>query len=860
MGSAGFFFGVVRTEGVAAVYGVVNAVLSVPSLYGYSSIIFKAPAFRQMSSALAKLVVLSSAVHQVCFSLWSSLPFAIGQVQDAGLIFLSKIATRVADEVEARGGSEADALSTALFALAAATATLGGALVVFGRTRLTFCVSYLPTPVLAGYLAFIGLFCCEAGLTLCVGAPIEGPATWHRLWSPRRNLLLSFPAVASGLFLQQVSRRYGSNDLALPLAMIAIVLVFYGVVAATPSYALGDARRDGWLSEPQPGVGVGEALSLYARGRVVWSVALRSVAASWLGMVLVVAFSSCLDVAAVEVDLGKALNMDQELTTVGASNVVAGLAGGFTGSYIFSQTIFTCRAGCRSRVAGWCVVVAELAVVCAPTDLSAQLPLYFFAATLFLVGIDLLVEWLWEVRDRYASTSEYASSLFTFCAVQAFGLDTGLLLGLVSSALVFLAAAADIGENLQPLTRVAPVTTSRKKPSEARALERLKDRLVVLELRGQLWWGTAASMFSRIRTALQLDDDDDDHHYQDENQSWLRRRFSSRESRSSSESSSLLRKSSRRRRDARRESWHLVLDLRRVDGIDASAARSLFLPLFQLARAGKCSLALAALAPSHARLLRRHGAVADADDFDRVASFLALDDALEWAQSRQLAMAGLARPKSSDNLRPASFREIKRTYEPPPPPEQKKLLPAATNLSSSVPVGGLPRPPQATSWLEDDCLSLGAARFVARSVLRVDHKFEALAVSTLRRFCPREVRAERTQRLFDAGDDATSFFVVLTGSVSLVQARIDLETGTAATSSRDTEGAARPGSFFGFVDAFADVGRPPTRTLSAVARESSAVAMFLVSDLDAIFLHSPEVLAAIHRALLHQASRELLNA
>jgi hypothetical protein len=39
--------------------------------------------------------LVSSMVHQIAFSVCSTLPFAIGQVQDAGLIFLSNMATTI---------------------------------------------------------------------------------------------------------------------------------------------------------------------------------------------------------------------------------------------------------------------------------------------------------------------------------------------------------------------------------------------------------------------------------------------------------------------------------------------------------------------------------------------------------------------------------------------------------------------------------------------------------------------------------------------------------------------------------------------------------------------------------------------
>ena len=78
--------------------------------------IFSAREFAPYSSALAKTVVLSSAVHQAVFSARSELPFAIGQVQDAGLIFLSKMANEIARRVTLEGGSDLDATATARLA------------------------------------------------------------------------------------------------------------------------------------------------------------------------------------------------------------------------------------------------------------------------------------------------------------------------------------------------------------------------------------------------------------------------------------------------------------------------------------------------------------------------------------------------------------------------------------------------------------------------------------------------------------------------------------------------------------------------------------------------------------------------
>lgn len=78
-----------------------------------------------MLGSLAKLVFLSSALHQLAFVALSSLPFAVGQVQDVGLIFLSAIATSVVSECGEAGWPAKDTLATVLTATTLATGIVG---------------------------------------------------------------------------------------------------------------------------------------------------------------------------------------------------------------------------------------------------------------------------------------------------------------------------------------------------------------------------------------------------------------------------------------------------------------------------------------------------------------------------------------------------------------------------------------------------------------------------------------------------------------------------------------------------------------------------------------------------------------
>jgi SulP family sulfate permease len=64
------------------------------------------------------------------------MPFAVGQVQDVGLIFLSAIASAVVDQCSAAGLSGADTLATALASLTTATFIVGVLIIGTGEAAL----------------------------------------------------------------------------------------------------------------------------------------------------------------------------------------------------------------------------------------------------------------------------------------------------------------------------------------------------------------------------------------------------------------------------------------------------------------------------------------------------------------------------------------------------------------------------------------------------------------------------------------------------------------------------------------------------------------------------------------------------
>jgi len=408
---------------ISFLYGLINAAIVLPVLMSFGSIIYRDEAFGPYMPVLIKLTVISGMMHQICFSALSSLPFAVGQVQDAGLIFLSGMAANIVQYCKSHGHNDEALLATVTIGLSISTALLGIGLAILGKLQLAQYVQMLPVSVIAGYLAFIGWFCGVSGFALMAnggGASI----TLSFLW---KNAKFILPGLIGGLLIYLLVRRI-RHMAVLPSCIFLLISGFYTVLLMTGT-SVESATEYGWIRPSDPPPVWYHTWDYLAFDKVVWS-ALPPQALTLIGMIFVVALSSSLDVAAIELELNEPLNYNSELTMVGLSNVVSGLTGGYTGSYIFSQSIFSLRAGITSRVAGFVLAFCELLVLILPFNVLSFIPNFFFGSLLIMICIDLMFEWLWDVRKK-VTQSEYAICLGTFGCIQLFGVEYGIIVGVV---------------------------------------------------------------------------------------------------------------------------------------------------------------------------------------------------------------------------------------------------------------------------------------------------------------------------------------------------------------------------------------------------------------------------------------------
>jgi MFS superfamily sulfate permease-like transporter len=203
-------------------------------------------------------------------------------------------------------------------------------------------------------------------------------------------------------------------------------------------------------------------------------------------------------------DMGEALDTNKEMVTVGTSNLMSGCLFGFTGSYIFSQTIFTYRTGCHSRYIGVFIMAAYLAVCVSTINILQIAPLFFLGATLIFIGYDLLWEWLIDIRVKIFLV-EYVILLVTFVAIQLIGMDFGILFGVVVALVEHVASTTRVSSMGRVLKRSRAVWSNDDwKALQTHGYNAESPKIVCLELKGPCFFGSSAKLLQDITDEIGL--------------------------------------------------------------------------------------------------------------------------------------------------------------------------------------------------------------------------------------------------------------------------------------------------------------------------------------------------------------------
>lgn len=418
----------------------------------------------------------------------------VGSVQDAAAAVLGVVGTNAA---LAAFGSSDRAFLTVVAATLVVTLLTSLTFLLLGTFRLGNLARFIPYPVVGGFLAGTGWLLMKGGLRVAVGIDLE--LRTLSKFIDAFALVRWVPAFAFGVVLL-VATRVVRRPLVIPVALgVGFVLFAIGMLVTGSS--LESARNGLWLLGPFDSTRLWQPWTLRALTGADWFAVLSQSAG--IATAVFVAVLACLfNVGGVELLLHTDLDSNEELRDAGWVNVVSGLFGGIPGYHALSLTSLADQMAADGRAAGLVAALVPLAAVVFGATVVGVIPRMVVGGVLVFVGLSFLVAWLVDVR-RSLPVGEHLIVLAILVTIATKGLLVGLVVGLVLAVVLF---AVNYGR-LDLVHEIEFGTAYRsnveRPPDERLALQGLADRVQILRVNGYVFFGAASGLLERIRKRVE---------------------------------------------------------------------------------------------------------------------------------------------------------------------------------------------------------------------------------------------------------------------------------------------------------------------------------------------------------------------
>ncbi|CAJ1395117.1 unnamed protein product, partial [Effrenium voratum] len=316
--------------------------LSYSSCVSYAHLITSgAQGYPVRAVVLTSMHLVSSGITGIILPLHSKCPLIIPSADISVTIFYQKIVVDIATAAAEDGTLSPEAVAaTVMLALPLNTLLVSLVFYIVGSQKATVAVSYLPYPVVAGFLGSIGL-AILLGSFAVLEEGISGFGGIAQAAMDRPFPLTCAAVMAIGSMLLKYAGLPARVLAVLPTLTTMVVFWLYVVFCGV---SLEEWREDGWLF---PYASFEPFWSLWSDQKpllVVGSL-LPPRIATFLGLGFVLVLSLTLRIAGIEGSTGSAMNVDEEVKWTGLASACAGAFGTVIGSHSPGLTTFNVEAG-----------------------------------------------------------------------------------------------------------------------------------------------------------------------------------------------------------------------------------------------------------------------------------------------------------------------------------------------------------------------------------------------------------------------------------------------------------------------------------------------------------------------------------
>ncbi len=558
------------------------AALGIVFAISFVALIYTGPLSSFLGPAIV-MTLIGSAIMVVVGALLHRLPALASPQDTTALLLAGSLASVTAADPDALNGPTVAAL------IALITAITGIAVYTAGRMRVGYLARYIPYPVLGGFLAATGYLLTTGAVGLLLDRSIHITDLPGLLAPDTAMRWLPWLVLAGGIVL---ATRIFRSDLTLPLCVLAVGAGFYLWLSIAGIDMAGASAR-GWLLGPfpQPEGGRYSLTEMLSQVDPAMMVAQLPLVFAVVALTLI---GSLLNMSGFEVALKRRTDLDADLRAVGLSNLAASMGGGLVGWPLIGNSLLAARFNLPVVLSAGGVALASLAAVVMGQGVLEMLPRGLFATLVGFLGIDLLVQWLWTERRSFPAR-DFAVLLLILGTAMTVGFLTAIAVGIGAAAVLFVASYARLDPVRARTSGVARRSVIERAGAEEDRLTAAGESIVILELSGFIFFGSAYRLSQRVEDDI-----------------------------------------------AAGGVSELIVDFKRVAGVDVSAIRSIG-QIAEACDARGVHLILSAVPAGAATLIARQGG-----PVTEMAE--TLDDALRAAEDRVLAMAPETAPSGVDAI------------------------------------------------------------------------------------------------------------------------------------------------------------------------------------------------------------------
>lgn len=485
---------------------LLGMLLNVLDGVSYGMIMFPTsnPIFASFGGDGVSMYFLSCIVAQLIYSLGGSIFHGGNGTMMIEVVPFYHILVQVI--IQSVGVEHPETIIATTIASFAISAVLTGITFFFlGTLRLGIIVSYFPRHILVGCIGGVGVFLIETGLGVC--AHMEGNFkynldTW-RYFTQSPVLITQWAVPFALAVLLRVITYKVHNPIVFPAYFVVLPFAFYAVALAS-GYGVGYLRENGWVFN----IDVSSAspwhfFTYFDLSKTSFSALLATIPTQ-CALVFFGILHVPLNVPALGVSIGEDnVDTNRELMAHGLSNVTAGLIGTVPNYLCYVNSVLFYKLGGTSRLSGIMLAMGTALIFFIGPSAIGYLPVMVVGALIFVLGIDLVKEALWDTFSR-VNYWEYLTILVIVVVMTISDFVVGVLVGIVLACLFFVMQTSQRSAVRAMFDGRVAHSTVRRHATQRRFLVDVGSQTLVIKLQGFLFFGTVNAVEGLIRKVLDI--------------------------------------------------------------------------------------------------------------------------------------------------------------------------------------------------------------------------------------------------------------------------------------------------------------------------------------------------------------------